>query len=265
MLAMTENNKLLKQEVTPAPEPKAEKEKPRKEKPFKEKHPVIPKVEPTRRIDLGTTARERPLPKRRKPAGPETTLQSVNKDILTMFQTTVHMLEETLRAGKLNPAQGLLGMVMVADLLHGGAYNVPNNERPSLVGNKSPYYGGDEVGPTNFYPVAGFNIFDIFTSIFTTGESVLESGVGAAIAKEVYLNANVPHKFPKLLSDEAYAKILVMCMYLSHSELVLKNALGVKTFVEGEAQLITAEAGAVEKVAGAVKDLKPLLSLLEGA
>jgi hypothetical protein len=205
------------------------------------------------------------MPKRAKTPKAVSTLQSVNKDIVTLFQTTVHMLEETLRAGKLNPAQGLLGMVMVADLLHGGAYTVPNNERPALVGDGSPYWGGDKILAVDFYPVAGFNIFDIFTSLFSAGEAVLESGVGNAIAKEVYLNANVPHVFPKLLSDEGYAKILVMSMYLSHSELVLKNALGVKTFVEGEATLITAEAGAVEKVASAVKQLTPLLSTLAEA
>lgn len=218
-----------------------------------ERDPTV--TEPTRR-------RERAL--RRRPT-PEKILTAVNADIMTMFTSTIHMLEETLRSGKLNPAQGILGMIMVADLLHGGAYTVPINERPALVGENSPYYGGDNVGPTNFYPAAGFNIFDIFSSILQLGNSVAESKVGAGIAQEVYMNGNVPHKFPKLLSDEAYAKILVMSMYLSTSELTLKNALGVKTFVEGESRLITAEAGAAEKVAGSVKQLTPLLSTLEGA
>jgi hypothetical protein len=220
------------------------------------------------------TEKPKKTPKQKKPSKGANTLESVNANIVTIFQTTVHMLEETLRAGKLNPAEGLLGMVMIADLMHGGAYTVPNSDRPALVGKYSPYYGGDQIifavtGGTDFYPVAGFNIFDIFSSLFTTAEASLETNVGQAIAAEVYANANVPHLFPKLLSDEAYAKILVMSLYMAHSEIVLKNATAARTFVEGESKLVTAEAGALKEVAGsgaaAIKQLAPVLGLVAGS
>jgi hypothetical protein len=218
------------------------------------------------------TQKRAPMPKPPKP--PSTAIHdTVNTDIIVAFQTALHMLEETLRAGKLNPAQGLLGMMMIADLFHGGAYTVPINERPALVGNNSPYWGGKLVGAADFYPIPGvtFNFFSIFNwgdfanAQITVDQAHAETAMGQAIAQEVYLNGNVPHKFPKIISDEVYAKILVMAQYMSHSALVLTNATGVKTFVEAESKLLGAETKMVTEPMKAIKNLTPLLSLLQGA
>ncbi len=196
-------------------------------------------------------------PKQRKTIG-KTAFETTNQALVSMFHDTVHMLEETLKSGKLNPAQGLLGMMMVADLLHGGALTVANSERPYLVGAKSKYYAKlDAIGATDFYPIRGLNILDIVGSYFGIQSDIEENKVGQMITTEVYMNANCPHVFPKFLSDEAYAKVFVMAEFLSHSDVVIKTALGVKTFVEASAIPVSTLAGAVESVGKGIEAATP--------
>lgn len=55
----------------------------------------------------------------------KTLIESVNKDIIAIYDRTLSMLEETMKDAKINPGQGILGMMMVADLLHGELMRVP--------------------------------------------------------------------------------------------------------------------------------------------
>lgn len=189
--------------------------------------------------------------------------------LVHMFDTTVHMLEETMKAGKLNPAQGLIGMAMIADLLHGGAYKAAPKDRPAMGGTASPYYSGPLVIENpDVYPIRGFNFLDPIGSFFGILSDGTTSDYAKSIISEIYLNANVPHLFPKLLSDEAYSKILVLIAYLSHSAIVQEAGIGVKTFVEASAIPVQTAAEAIKAVTPSgeqIKQLTGLLSLLEGA
>lgn len=196
----------------------------------------------------------------------ENKLDQTTKALLHMFDKAMDLLTATVNAGKINPSQGLLGMIMVADLMHGGAYVGPAADRPSLGGVASKYYQPISITQTELFPISGLNILDPIGTFLTWLGEASTTKYGQAITAEVYLNANVPHKFPKLLSDEAYAKILVTCAYLTHTDVVTKTATGIKTLVEASAIPIEALSKAAERVTPSgeqLKELKPLLSLLE--
>ncbi len=196
----------------------------------------------------------------------KTTLETTTNALLHMFDRAMGLLEATVNAGKINPSQGLLGMILVADLLHGGAYVGPSADRPALGGKTSKYYQPISISNPELYPMTGFNILDPLGSFFNIFGATAESTYAQAIVQEVYLNANVPHKFPKLLSDEAYAKILVIASYLTHTDVVTKNANGIKTLVEASAIPIKTVGEAIEAATPSgeqLKQLLPLLSLVE--
>jgi hypothetical protein len=217
------------------------------------------------------------LVKREKPTAGIKTLPSVNANIVTLFNSTLHMLEQTIMSAKMNPAQGILGMMMVADLLHGGAYTVRMGNRPALVGSKSTYYDKENLPPAEQFPISGWNWLDPIGSIFQIFQGADESIIGAQMASEVYLNGNVPHKFPKLISDEVYAKILVSGFYLIHQSVCTIGMQNFKTYVEASAipfktagevlkDIGAAAGGTTTSAEGAVssRGLSALLSLLEG-
>jgi hypothetical protein len=193
----------------------------------------------------------------------KTIFDTTNQALVEMFNTTANLISKILDTGKTNPAQGLLGTILVADLLHGGALACANSERPYLVGKASKYFGTTKLGAVDFFPIPGFNLLDPFSSILQGIEGLAETQVGGQIVAEVYMNANCPTRFPKLLSDEAYSKILLFALYMSHTEVFRSMATGIKTFVEGNAIQMKATGELFKDVAGSTKDLKPLLSLLE--
>ncbi len=170
-------------------------------------------------------------------------LESVNKDMLHIMDSILHLLESTISAGKLNPAQALLGMKLIADILHGGAYTQSISLRPFNMENPklSPYYANSRVPLKYMYPVQGStesaNPIEWFLRLFDSASTI--AGAQLVVA-EIYANADVPHVFPKLISDETFADINVLIAYLAQTELVKNKALGVKTFVEGETALIRA-------------------------
>lgn len=188
-----------------------------------------------------------------------------NQTLLEMFNSSISLLTQMLNTGKVNPLQGLLATICVADLLHGGAIVCSNTERPYLAGPGAKYAGTTGVGATDFYPIPGINILDIVGSLLGIEGAAAENLVGQAITAEVYLNANCPHRFPKLLSDEAYAKILVMADFMSHAQMMQTEALGIKTFVEASAIPVKALGEAAKNVGQGVgaasKSIEALLSL----
>jgi hypothetical protein len=204
----------------------------------------------------------RPLraPKKEPPA--ETALEGTTNAILHMFDRAVHLLEATLTAGKVNPAQGLFGMIMISDLLHGGAYVGPAADRPALGGKASKYYQDISITKPDLYPLTGFNILDPLGSFFNIIGEATTTVYAQSIVTEIYLNANVPHKFPKLLSDEAYARIQIMAAYLSHSAYVKENANGIKTLVEASAIPVETLSKAAQRVMPSGEQLKELKALL---
>jgi hypothetical protein len=197
----------------------------------------------------------------------ERLIQSVNRNLVEVYSRTLTMLEETMKNAKISPGQGLLGMMMVADLLHGGAYAAPTSQRPFFVGKSSVYYVDiGKVANTTIeqFPISGINFFDIIGSLIAIFQGAQQSNVGAAITAEVYMNANVPHKFPKLLSDEAYAKILVSGFYLIHEDIAGKGYQNLKTFIEASnIPAATLSEFVSKETQQGVNALKALMSLKE--
>jgi hypothetical protein len=192
--------------------------------------------------------------KTRKDASKTTTLiESVNKDLVAIYDRTLSKLEETMKNAKINPGQGLLGMLMVADLLHGGAYACPTSDRPFLVGKTSQYYVKTILPTVDQFPItAGLSFLDIVGSLLGILQQANEGQVGAAITSEIYSNANCPHKFPKLLSDEIYSRIVVAGIYLIHQDIAGKGYANLKTFVEASAIPLKTAAEATEKTTEAI-------------
>ena len=143
--------------------------------------------------------------------------------------------------------------MMIADILHGGAIKVPTWERPFLVGKKSKYYADIKMPTVDLFPISGTGSWlDIIGSIIAGIQQGLESTVGAAITAEVYHDANCPRRFPKLLSDESYSRIMVAGMYLIHQDIVAKGYENLKTFVEASAVPVRTMAEATKNVTESV-------------
>lgn len=123
-------------------------------------------------------------------------------DLVSVYQSTIAIIEEAIKAGKTNVPMGMLAMVMYADLLHGGAYKEPVE--------KLPYYSKD---PNN--------------------QPIIDLPLAAKEAqKEVMFNSNNKHIFPKLLSDQAYF-IIKEWADIGMTVDVFKNAsTGLSTLVE---------------------------------
>jgi hypothetical protein len=208
--------------------------------------------------------KEKKLRKRREKKEKETLIKSVNADIVALYSRTLDTLDQIMANAKINPGQGYLATMIFANLLNGGAYVGPTSDRPFLVGKQSKYYVDIGVQLTEEFPISGLNFFDLIGSLFAIVQGANESQIGKAIATEIYMNANVPRKFPKLLSDEAYAKIIVSAAYLIHQDIAKKGYENLKTFIEASNIPVKTITEFIEKeTEQAAKASKALMSLKE--
>lgn len=103
------------------------------------------------------------------------------------------------------------------------------------------------------------NWLDIVGSLIGVWQQANEGAVGAGITAEIYQNANCPHKFPKLISDEIYSRIIVDGIYLVHQDIAGKGYNNLKTYVEATAIPVKTAAEAFEKTTeGVTKMLSAL-------
>lgn len=186
--------------------------------------------------------------------------------LVTVYKETISVTNNMMKGGKANTMLGYFGTLIYMDLLHGGAYACPINERPYYKGKVQTgnfYPGGTPYDPPDIHNLPSEGIADWIASLF--------SGSGskpAALYDEILVNANCPHIFPKLLSDEAYGVGRLSLAYAAGTDLFKQAATGISTLVEAESNLIraTGEAigevgGALPKVSGALSSLIPLLSM----
>jgi hypothetical protein len=182
----------------------------------------------------------------------------INVDALvTIYDKTISVVDTMIKSGKTNAASTWFGILIYADLLHGGRYTVPINNLPYYVGSASEYYPGNLSSQST--PQAG--IIDLITSFIAgTGPDPTQQ------YREVLMDANVPHILPKLLSDEAYGLLKMGLIYQGGSGLFTDAAKGLSTLVEAESKLISAEGQAIGSAARGIgqgaASLAPLLSLL---
>jgi hypothetical protein len=194
---------------------------------------------------------------------PQTALAQSNEALLHMYDSTLTMLQEGIRKGATNYPLGIMAFMSYVDFLHGGAYTRPTSELPYFMKDptKSPYYNANLV---NFGISEG--LLGWLISIFGTFNPT-------ELVKEVMMNANVPHVFPKLISDEHYALLKATFAYWATLDAFQKTSTGVSTFVEGMASsfktategvknLEQAASDAAKVTAENVDKLLPLLSLL---
>jgi hypothetical protein len=142
------------------------------------------------------------------------------------LQQALTIIQKATSGGVANPQLALMGMILEADLLHGGAYAVAVNKRPYFANDPStsPYYAGDLKNTNQGAGIAGF-----FASLFS-GQNAGE------LWNQIMTDANVPHVLPKLLSDEAYAEFMIIAAQTSTTELFKSTGTGLKTYVEAAAE-----------------------------
>jgi hypothetical protein len=190
--------------------------------------------------------------------------QIANEYLLRIYEKTIGVLETAIRSGSTDMPLGLLSFLVYVDMLHGGAYACPIEQRPFFMpkGAASPYDAG------------AIQNADASTGLLGFLASVLGVTNAGPLVQQVMKDANCPHKFPKLISDEAYAAFLVILSTAATTDAFKSVGTGVKTFVEAakigaESVKTLAEAGKEAATipkelldALGVEDVKQLKALL---
>jgi hypothetical protein len=178
-----------------------------------------------------------------------TKFEQANDAIIRLFEATLAVIQDGIKAGKACGPIGLMSLLMYADFLHGGSYAAPINERPFFMQDPStsPYYAGDLKNTDASQGFIGWLL------------SILGVTNAGPLNQEIFIDANVPHVFPKLLSDDAYAAFLVFFAHLSSQEVMQKAGTNLTTLVEaiGKAENIAQKTGE-----DATRDLQALMKLL---
>ncbi len=147
-------------------------------------------------------------------------------EVYQIYDKALDILNNGVRAGVSNAPQGMTSLLLMANLLHGGAYAEPINKRPYYLFDRtqSPYWAGYI---SHSKPGTG-GLYDALSSIW--------GGVGgtsaADLVEEILVDSNVPHVLPKLIDDECYATYVTTYCQLSTTDLFKQGAAGMKTLVE---------------------------------
>lgn len=253
----TEPTEEEEEEEKPPKPPKKEKPVPTPKLPVIKKEKEPPKKEKKEEKEVSEPSKPSKPPKRTRPvtAKPKTKFEIANEALLELYRQTMSLLEEGIKKGNANAPLGIVAFMAYVDLLHGGAYTAPITQRPFFMADKtkSQYYSE---GLVNQDTPQGFG---------GRLASVLGGLNSGPLVQEVFENANVPHVFPKLLSDEMYANLKAIFAYFTTSDLMKKASADVKTIVEAGATAIESTTKAAESAAKTATDLMPLLSMLGGA
>jgi hypothetical protein len=190
-----------------------------------------------------------------RPSTPKQPLAIANESVLALYNSTMGMLEEGIKKGATNAPLGLVSFLAYVDLLHGGAYAAPINQLPFFLADKtkSKYYAGD------------LQNLDVAQGLGGFLASLLGGLNAAPLVREVFENANVPHVFPKLLSDETYAILKAIFAWFTTVDAFKTVSTGVSTFVEATGRAVESAGRGVQAAtpsAQQLKELLPLLSLL---
>ncbi len=148
------------------------------------------------------------------------------------YERVLPLMEKAIDSGKSNTVEGLIGLLGMFELLHGGAYAAPMNKRPYFMKNpkESKWYAGDV---QNQYSQG---LLGFLAQAFS-GQN------GSALADEVLVNANVPHVLPKLISDEAYAMFRLLFAQASTTQLFQQAGTGLKSYTDAASTVIGAARG----------------------
>jgi hypothetical protein len=153
---------------------------------------------------------------------------------------------------------GALWTLGFFDIAHGGAYACAVNQRPFFMANPSdsPYFAGELRNLTS-----GASLFNIISDFFVGTSPALQ-------IQEIMMDANCPHVFPKLLSDEAYSRFMIAFTTSTAGDLFKSGASSVSTLVESGTKGIKTLTEAGKNVAETVEgytesEIKSLQTLLK--
>lgn len=169
--------------------------------------------------------------KDREPSGGSTF--KVTAEVLErLYRDTLQVLSLGVKAGSANNIMGVISIDKLADMLHGGAYAVPINELPFFLPDptKSPYYAGE----LRNLPSEGLASY---LAQFFAGTNAEQNAI------EILMDANAPHVFPKILSDQAYARHVILYSQAATSTLFTTVGTGLKTYVESATKALEAVEG----------------------
>ena len=195
----------------------------------------------------GTSKKAHRLTREIRHTRPLTKFEMANNAILKMYDATVAVLQEGIRQGTTNTPLGIISFMAYIDLLHGGAYAVPINQLPFFLEDKtkSPYYTGPLKNADMPQGAAGW-----LGSIF--------GGLNAGpLFQETMENANAPHIFPKLLSDQMYGYLKGIFAWFTSTELLKEAGTGVTTFVAAGAKALEAVGKLEESTGKAIQSATP--------
>ena len=167
------------------------------------------------------------------------------EEIMTMYDRAMGLLDKGINTGFANAPQGMSSMLLMANLLHGGAYAAPINQRPYYLFDRtqSPYWAGYI---SHSKPGTG-GLYDFLSALW--------GGVGSVSAadfiEEILVDSNVPHVLPKLIDDETYALFNMTYCQVSTTSLFTSAAGGLKTLVQaGESAANIVRGGGKEEPEG---------------
>src|SRR5271157_983364 len=238
------------------PEPRIdekEKEKPEEPKKTKGKPEHKEPREPRTMATSPSSKKPRTLktPQRKAPLlKPESAFAISSAGILHVYDQIIDTLQLGIKAGNVDVPEGVLSLIMFADLLHGGAYAVGIDQRPHHMADPT----------SSQYYVNGLIQSDASQGFLGWLASVLGITNVGPYVQEIFEDANVPHVFPKMLSDDAYATILTLAAHSANTEIFKTLGTGITTYVEAAKQTVQTVGEAAEV---GTKALTPLLKLIQ--
>lgn len=143
-------------------------------------------------------------------------------ETIELYEANLHLLESGMSVGKTNAPVGLQAFFEYSDMMHGGAYASPVGKIPFFMADptKSKWYAGE----LRNLPQEGLASY--LAKFFSGTDS-------ESAATEIIMDGNVPHVFPKFLSDQAYAAVRVSFGQAVTTDLFKTASTGVSTLVEG--------------------------------
>ena len=164
-----------------------------------------------------------------------------------VIDSYVEILQTSLKTGGVNAAQGLLGEMKSASILHGGAY------RWDFPPSRLPYYNAAVQQLLGFgTSLEGAFVYSILPKSVTITIPDGYPGQGVTISlppgastlqAEVMIDGFVPHILPKVLDDQTYIQIMERCGQLLNIAEFTSLGTGVKTWVEAGSEAANAFRG----------------------
>ncbi len=171
--------------------------------------------------------------------------EKVTDALLDLYEKTITVLYKGIESGKTNAPLGLLSFEAFIDLLHGGAYNRRIQELPYYTPLVQNQLSGD-VWTSILNAIGQITGFILSSPLIIS----LPDGSEIALPKgakpeqvEAIIDSNIPHRFPKLLSDQAFFVMKEWISIFFTVEGFRGVTTGLNTLVEGFSEVSDTKEG----------------------